>query len=70
MPKSRGGRETVALHPICHRAIHSAVSNKDLGRLYPTLESLRAREDIARFLKWIANKLPDFYAPTRGERRR
>lgn len=68
VPKSRGGRETLPLHPICHRAIHANVSNKDLARLYPTLEALKAREDIANFLKWIANKPPDFHAPTRRRR--
>jgi len=64
VPKSQGGRDTVALHPICHRAIHANIGNKDLARLYPTLESLKAREDIAAFLSWIANKDPDFHAPT------
>jgi len=24
--------------------------------------------EIARFLRWIANKAPDFYAPTRKSR--
>lgn len=65
VPKSEGGRETVPLHPICHRAIHAHVSNAELARLYPTLEALRAREDVARFLAWIADKPPDFTAPTR-----
>ena len=65
VPKSQGGRETVPLHPICHRAIHANVTNKELARLYPTLEAVKARNDIAAFLKWIANKDPDFHAPTR-----
>lgn len=68
VPKSEGGRETVPLHPICHRAIHAHVRNADLARLYPTLEALREREDIARFLRWIADKPPDFSAPTRRRR--
>jgi 5-methylcytosine-specific restriction endonuclease McrA len=68
VPKSRGGRETLPLHAICHRAIHANVSNKDLARLYPTLEALKGREDIAAFLKWIANKPPDFHAPTHRRR--
>lgn len=65
VPKSQGGRETVPLHPICHRAIHANVSNKELARLYPTLDALRGREDVAAFLRWVANKPPDFHAPTR-----
>lgn len=65
VPKSQGGRETVALHPICHRAIHARFSNKELARLYPTLEAVKERDDIAAFLKWVANKDPNFHAPTR-----
>jgi hypothetical protein len=68
VPKSQGGRETVPLHPICHRAIHAAVSNKELARLYPDLSVLRQQPEIARFLKWIANKPADFHAPTRRPR--
>jgi 5-methylcytosine-specific restriction endonuclease McrA len=68
VPKSQGGRETVALHPICHRAIHANFSNKELARLFPTLEAVKARDDIAAFLKWIANKDPDFHAPTSKRR--
>ncbi|MFD1951219.1 HNH endonuclease [Sphingomonas arantia] len=65
IPKSRGGTETVAVHPICHRAIHANVSNRDLATRFPTIDALRARDDIARFLHWIANKPADFHAPTR-----
>ena len=65
VPKSEGGRETVPVHPICHRTIHATVSNADLARIYPTIEALRDREDIQRFLRWIADKPPDFHAPTR-----
>jgi hypothetical protein len=69
VPKSQGGRETAPLHPICHRAIHAAASNKDLARRYATLDLLRENEEIARFLKWVAGKPPDFHAPTRRARR-
>jgi 5-methylcytosine-specific restriction endonuclease McrA len=68
IPKSQGGRDTVPLHPICHRAIHHAATNKDLARRYKTLEALSENEEIARFLKWVANKPPDFHAPTRKAR--
>ncbi|WP_019832168.1 HNH endonuclease [Sphingomonas sp. PR090111-T3T-6A] len=68
VPKSEGGRETVPLHPICHRAIHRVASNKELARRYGTLEALRAVPEMARFLAWIANKPADFHAPTYGAR--
>lgn len=68
VPKSKGGTETVPLHPICHRAIHAHVSNHDLASAYADLEMLRSREDIQRFLRWIAGKAADFHAPTRRAR--
>jgi 5-methylcytosine-specific restriction endonuclease McrA len=68
VPRSEGGRETVALHPICHRAIHRVASNKELARRYTTLEALRTAPEMERFLRWIANKPPDFHAPTYGTR--
>lgn len=68
VPKSEGGTETVPVHPICHRAIHARISNHDLAHAYADLDALRAREDIRRFLQWIANKPADFHAPTRRQR--
>ena len=65
VPKSEGGRDTVPLHPICHRIIHATASNAELARIYPTLDKLRGREEIRRFVAWIADKPPDFHAPTR-----
>lgn len=64
VPKSRGGRETVPLHPICHRTIHATFSNAELARLPPRAEALREDEKIRRFLSWIAEKPADFHAPT------
>ena len=64
VPKSEGGRETAPVHPICHRAIHAALTNAELARL-GTLEEVRADPGVARFLAWVADKPPDFHAPTR-----
>ena len=68
VPKSKGGTETVPLHPICHRVIHAQVSNHELAGEYEDLEELRARDGMQQFLRWIANKPPDFYAPTQRRR--
>jgi hypothetical protein len=65
VPKSRGGRETVPVHPICHRTIHATLSNKELARSYATPEALRGHPEIARFIDWVSDKEPDFHAPTR-----
>lgn len=65
VPKSRKGREVVPVHPICHRTIHAIFTNAELARRYSTADSIRVHPDIAKFLNWIANKSPDFHAPTR-----
>lgn len=66
VPKSRGGRDTVPVHPICHRIVHASFDNPALARL--PREELVAADPIARFLRWVANKDPDFHAPTRSKR--
>jgi len=65
VPKSRGGHETAPVHPICHRTIHTTLTNKELERAYSTPEALRAHPEIARFTQWVSSKEPDFHAPTR-----
>lgn len=70
VPKSQGGNVTVPVHPICHRTIHANVSNHDLAGQYADLDTLRQRDDMQRFLRWVASKPPDFNAPTRQSRDR
>lgn len=65
IPKSEGGRVTAAIHPICHRTIHATLSNADLARVYADPAVLRAQPDIARFVRWVSNKPPDFHAAVR-----
>lgn len=69
-PKSRGGRDTVPLHPICHRTIHANFSNAELARIGENTEQLREEPAVARFLRWIAGKPADFHARTAGRSRR
>ncbi len=65
VPRSRGGRTTVPLHPICHRAVHAHFTNAELAAIGAAVERLRAAPAIAGFLAWIDGKPPDFHAPTR-----
>jgi len=64
IPKSRGGRETVGLHPICHRKIHALFNEKELARSFATIEALRQQEEIKRFVAWLKGKPADFYRRT------
>jgi hypothetical protein len=68
VPKSRGGRATVPVHPICHRTLHRAFSNAELGVFGDSAGAIRADPRIGRFLDWIRNKEPDFHAPTHRRR--
>ncbi len=65
VPKAKRGRQTVPVHPICHKTIHANFTNAELARIGDDPEMLRAHPAIAKFLGWIANKPPDFHAPTR-----
>jgi hypothetical protein len=65
VPKSEGGADTVPVHPICHRTIHATFSNAALARDYADMASLAQHPAMARFIDWVADKPPDFHAPTR-----
>lgn len=68
VPKSQGGRVTAPVHPICHRTIHALLSNRELATEYADVEALRAQPDVARYIRWVADKPPNFHAPTRRGR--
>ena len=62
------GTETVDLHPICHRKIHTVLTERELKDHFHTVERLREQPDIATFVKWIASKHPDFHDATATSR--
>lgn len=64
IPKSKGGRDVVDIHPICHRKIHKVFTNTELARL-GTIDALKAHPDMVSFIRWLKGKHPDFHAPTR-----
>jgi len=60
IPKLKGGRETDWVHRVCHKKIHALFSEAELARVYNSAEALRAHPEIARFVRWLAKKPPDF----------
>ena len=60
LPKTFKGRETVLLHKICHKTIHSLIRTRELFTYYYTVERILEREDIQKFVAWIKNKPLDF----------
>ena len=70
VPRSYGGRETVTLHAICHRKIHTLLDERELMARYETVPRLRRHPEIRKFVRWLKGKPPDFYKPTWQSRRR
>ena len=69
VPKSKGGRETVTLHRICHSKIHSVFSLAELRNHYKDINSIKNHDEIKKFIKWISGKPPTFYKRTRTIRK-
>lgn len=65
VPKAKKGRGTVPVHPICHKTIHASFTNAELARIGDDAETIRSNPAVAKFVAWIANKPPDFHAPTK-----
>jgi hypothetical protein len=63
IPLSKGGKDTptILLHKICHDKIHAVLTETELKTHYHTIERLQEHEEIARFIKWLRNKPPEFY---------
>ncbi len=66
VPKSKGGRETVTLHRICHSKIHSVFSLTELRNHYNNINSIKKHEEIKKFIKWVSGKPATFYKRTRS----
>ena len=66
VPKSKGGKETVYLHKICHRKIHSVFTEVDLKKNFNTIEKLKEHPEIIKFINWIRNKPSGFYKRTKN----
>ncbi|MCB8878023.1 HNH endonuclease [Acidisoma silvae] len=69
VPKSRGGRDVVPMHPICQQTLIANFTNSELQRHGMDVEGLLANPDVRKFVDWVANKEPDFTATTAKKRR-
>ena len=63
LPLSKGGKgtPTLVMHKICHGKIHAVLNERELMTYYNTIERIRAHEEIAKFIKWVSKKPPEFY---------
>lgn len=69
VPKSRGGRDVVPMHPICQQTLISNFTNSELQRHAMDVEALLANPNMRKFVDWIAKKDPDFNASTTKKKR-
>ena len=70
VPKSRGGRDTVPMHPICQNMLITTFTNSELQRYGLDAGLLRIDPRVERFVAWVANKEPDFNAPLGKKKQR
>lgn len=62
VPKSRGGRDVVPMHPICQQTLITNFTNSELQRHGMDVAGLLATPTVRKFVDWVANKDPDFTA--------
>jgi hypothetical protein len=63
LPLSKGGRDTptILLHKICQTKVHAVFTETELKNYYNTVERLQEHDEIAKFIKWVSKKDPEFY---------
>lgn len=62
VPKSRGGRDVVPMHPICQQTLVANFTNSELQRHALDVDALLANPSVRKFVDWVAKKDPDFSA--------
>lgn len=69
IPKSEGGRVTSTIHKVCHRALHARFSERELATLYATPEAVLADPEMARFVRWVRKRPPEYLDWPKDRRR-
>lgn len=69
VPKSRGGRDVVPMHPICQQTLIANFTNSELQRHGLDVTALLDNPNVRKFVDWVARKDPDFTAPITKKQR-
>jgi hypothetical protein len=69
VPKSRGGRDVVPMHPICQQTLIANFTNSELQRHGMDVDGLLADPAVRKFVDWVAKKDPDFTATATKKQR-
>lgn len=62
IPRTFKGKVKIRIHRICHNKIHSVFTDRELLNYYHTIDRLLENEEIQKFIKWVENKVPEFYS--------
>jgi hypothetical protein len=55
------GSPTVPMHKICQAKVHAVFTETEQKNYYHTVERLQEHEEIAKFIKWVSKKEPEFF---------
>lgn len=66
IPPSKGGKDspTVPMHKICQAKVHAVFTETELKSHYNSVGGLQEHEEIAKFIKWVSKKDPEFFDNT------
>lgn len=70
VPKSQGGKVQLFLHRVCHDAIHSLWTEKELAEEYSSAEKILMDARMQKFVKWVQKKDSLFYSSTFDSKKR
>ena len=69
VPKSRGGRDVVVMHPICQQTLMGNFTNSELQRQAMDVDALLRNPNVRKFVDSVAKTDPDFNAATAKRQR-
>ena len=69
VPKSRGGRDVVPMHPICQQTLITNFTNSELQRHAMDVEAVLSNPNVSKFVAWVAKKDPDVNATLAKKKR-
>lgn len=76
VPRLKGGKESFAVHTICHSKIHSLWTEAELAREFNTFAKIVADPRMQDFIGWVRKQDPEYKGRnasprgSRGRRRR
>ena len=60
VPKTFKGKDLVILHKVCHKKLHSAITEREMLHHYNTIERLKSHPEIEKFIKWVRKRPIDY----------